>query len=319
MKELKLWKYISDKLSSEKEIVLLIVANSSNSSPGRTGFKMAIANDGTSIGTIGGGIMEFDIISEINVAFSKNSSLNEIRRLHHSNLSKGKKSGLICGGVQTIIFKSLSKENNHIIDRIVESINKKMNGLLSITESSFIFTPNKMSSEDISIKIDSESDWTFEENIGIPDTVYIIGGGHVGLAVSRIMSTLDFHVIVFDHRKDVQTMDENSFANQKIITSYDKIDDYIVEGNKSYVVIVTPSHDGDKTAAQIAIKLDLKYIGMMGSKKKVDSIFSQLRNNGITENLIAKIHSPIGIEIEAESPEEIAISIAAEIIKIKNR
>jgi len=193
-----------------------------------------------------------------------------------------------------------------------------VNGILSITKSSFLFTPHQMSNNEISIKIKSESNWKFEENIGISNTVYIVGGGHVGLAVSRIMSTLNFYVVVFDHRKDVQTMDENSFANKKIITSYDKINEYIIEGNKSYVVVVTPSHDGDKDALKSAIYLNLKYIGSMGSKKKVDSIFSQLRSDGIHNNLLEKIYTPIGLEIEAESPEEIAISIAAEIIKIKN-
>jgi len=318
MKEKKIWKYISDKILSDQKVVLLIVANSSNSSPGRTGFKMAISDDGTSIGTIGGGIMEFDIISEIKESFAKNRYFNSVRKLHHSNLARGEKSGLICGGVQTIIFKSLSKTNIDVINNIVEASNEMVNGVLTISESSFLFTPEKINHQDISMKIESDSNWKFEENIGTQNTVYIVGGGHVGLAVSRIMSTLDFHVVVFDHRKEVHTMNENCYANQKIITSYDKINDYIVEGDKAYVVIVTPSHDGDKTAVQIAIKLNLKYIGMMGSKKKVDSIFSQLRNSGIAESLIKKINTPIGIEIEAESPEEIAISIAAEIIKRKN-
>ena len=109
MKELNLWKYISDKIYSNINIVLLIVANASNASPGRTGFKMAIANDGTSIGTIGGGIMEFDVITEINDSFKQNTKLNLVRKLHHSNLPSGDKSGLICGGVQTIVFKSLYK------------------------------------------------------------------------------------------------------------------------------------------------------------------------------------------------------------------
>ena len=319
MKEFKLWKYVSDKISSDKKVTLLIVANASNSSPGRTGFKMAVSDDGTSAGTIGGGIMEFDLLQEINDSFTKNSEMNFVRKLHHSNLASGEKSGLICGGVQTIVFKSLSKKHIDAIEGIIEALDEKMNGLLLITENGFHFTPNQMGKNDISIKIKSDDSWKFEENIGVPNTVYIIGGGHVGLAVSRIMSTLDFHVVVFDHRESVQTMDENIYADKKIITPYDKIGDYIIEENKSYVVVVTPSHDGDKTALQIAINLNLKYIGSMGSKKKVDSIFAQLKNEGIAKNTLEKIHTPIGIEIEAESPEEIAISIAAEIIKIKNR
>ncbi len=318
MKELKLWKYISNKISSDKNIVLLIVANASNASPGRTGFKMAIADDGTSIGTIGGGIMEFDIITEINDSFANNDNLNFVRKLHHSNLASSDKSGLICGGVQTVVFKSLSKENINDIDSMLESLSSMTDGLLTITQSSFSFSPNKSEPTEISIETDFDSNWIFKENIGTPNTVYIIGGGHVGLAVSRIMSTLDFYVVVFDHRNDVQTMEQNTFANKKVITAYDKIGDYIIEGNKSYIVIVTPSHDGDKDALQAVLNLDLKYIGSMGSTKKIKSIFAQLRNNGITDDLLSKIYTPIGLEIEAESPEEIAISIAAEIINIKN-
>jgi len=318
MTELKLWKYISNKISSDYNVVLLIVANASNASPGRTGFKMALASDGTSIGTIGGGIMEFDIVTEVNDSFAKNSNLNFVRKLHHSNLASGDKSGLICGGVQTIVFKSLSKSNFETIDSIVKSLDKMINGLLEITESDFSFTQNKSDTKEISIESDLNSKWIFKENIGTPNTIYIIGGGHVGLAVSRIMSTLDFYIVIFDHRKDVQTMEQNTFANKKVITSYNKISDYIVEGNKSYVVIVTPSHDGDKDALQSVLNMDLKYIGSMGSAKKIKSIFAQLQKDGFSESDLEKIHTPIGLEIEAESPEEIAISIAAEIIEIKN-
>ncbi|MCF6270960.1 MAG: XdhC family protein [Melioribacteraceae bacterium] len=319
MKELKLWKYISDKILSDKSVVLLIVADASSASPGRTGFKMAIADDGTSIGTIGGGIMEFDIVSEMKNAFIKNEQLNIVRKLHHNNLAKGDKSGLICGGVQTIVFKSLSKKNIGTIDSIIEALDKRVNGILSITDNSFLFIPNKIGDDEISIKIEPNSSWEFEENIGIPNTVYVIGGGHVGLAVSQIMSTLDFYVVVFDHRKDVQTMDENIYANKKIITSYNKINEYILEGSKSYVVVVTPNHSSDKDALISVIKMDLKYIGSMGSKRKIDSIVSYLKDAGITDDLLEKIYTPIGLKIGAESPEEIAISIASEIISIKNR
>ena len=318
MKELKLWKYILDKVSSDKKIVLLIVANASNASPGRTGFKMAIADDGTSIGTIGGGIMEFDIFTEIKKSFSDNENLSFVRKLHHSNFTSGDKSGLICGGVQTIVFKSLSKNDIGIIKDIEINLEIAKSGLLLITEHSLSFVPQGINSTDISLSYDKNNNWIFEENIGIPNTVYIIGGGHVGLAVSRVMSALDFHVVIFDHRKDVQTMDENIFAHKKVITSYNKISEQINEGNKSYVVVVTPSHDGDKDALQSVLNMKLKYIGSMGSAKKIKSIFNQLRNEGFSETDLEKIHTPIGLKIAAESPEEIAISIAAEIINIKN-
>lgn len=319
MKELKLWEYISNKISSNNNILLLIVANASNASPGRTGFKMAIADDGTSIGTIGGGIMEFDIVTEIRTSFLNNEKINCVRKLHHSKLASGEKSGLICGGVQTVLFKSLTIDNIDVVQNIITSLAKMESGLLSITEESLLFMPQQSKSSHLHLSKEQDESWIFEENIGIQNTVYIVGGGHVGLAVSRIMSTLDFYVVVFDHRKDVQTIKENKFANKIITTPFDQIGKHIVEGQNTYVVVVTPSHDGDKDALNAVLNLDLKYIGSMGSSKKIKSIFNQLREDGFSTQDLEEIHTPIGIEIEAETPEEIAISIAAEIIKVKNK
>lgn len=178
MKELKLWKFISNKITSKKNVVLLIVANASSASPGRTGFKMAIADDSTSIGTIGGGIMEFDIVTEIQNSFLNNERINCVRKLHHSNLASGDKSGLICGGVQTIIFKSLSKENLGTIKSIITSLEIMESGILSITDNNFSFIPNKINANDISIVINRNDNWKFEENIGIPNTLYFFSTSH---------------------------------------------------------------------------------------------------------------------------------------------
>ena len=132
------------------------------------------------------------------------------------------------------------------------------------------------------------------------------------------MSTLDFYVITFDQREDIITMKENTFANKKIVTNYADVKKHMSESQKAYAVIVTPNHDGDKEALKSIIGMNLKYIGMMGSSKKSTSIFTQLEQEGVNPAQFKKVHTPVGLEIEAESPEEIAISIAAEIIKIKN-
>ncbi len=158
----------------------------------------------------------------------------------------------------------------------------------------------------------------YKEYIGLPLISYIAGGGHVGLAVSRVMKTLGFYVVVFDHREDVFTIKQNKFADEIIITKYEDIGNKIIESERSYIIIVTPMHAGDKDTLKSVIHKNVKYIGMMGSKRKIKSIFDALSNDGIDKNFFDKVHTPIGIEIEAETPEEIAISIAAEIIKVKN-
>ncbi len=317
MKDLKIWEFIASKLANYHSIILLIVADSSKNSPGRTGFKMAISDDSTHVGTIGGGIMEFDIVNEVTDILQNNQEVAFFRKLHHSKIGNSDKSGLICGGIQTVIFKSLTKSDLPTINEIIQSIKSQNSGLLQIEESSFTFIP-KLEVENEILFTSTIDNWLLKENIGTPNKVYIVGGGHVGLAVSKIMKTLNFYVTVFDNRTEVATLSENKFANKIIITDYNKINEHIIEGNKSYVVVVTPSHDGDKDALESVLKLNLKYIGSMGSAKKIKSIFAQLKESGFSELDLDKIHTPIGIEIEAETPEEIAISIAAEIIKVKN-
>jgi xanthine dehydrogenase accessory factor len=315
MNETVFWNFILKTISSNKKIVLLIVSESSNSSPGRQGFKMAVAEDAEMIGTIGGGIMEKDLIEySLDLLFGKETRL--IKKLHHSNKTNFEKSGLICGGYQTIIFSVIDKSHTQTIENIVASINQKKNGKLSIKPGRIEYRQTE-EIQPVNFNYKSDEDW-YTENLGLPLIAYIAGGGHVGLAVSRIMKSLGFYVIVFDHREDVYTIEQNNFADEIIICKYEEIGNKIIESERSYIIIVTPMHAGDKDTLKSVINKNVKYIGMMGSQRKIKSIFDILLQDGVYSELLKNVHTPIGIEIEAETPEEIAISIAAEIIKVKN-
>lgn len=316
MNESVIWNFILKSICSDKKAVLLVVAESSNSSPGRQGFKMVVNEDGEQLGTIGGGIMEKDMIEyTLDLLFVNETRL--IKKLHHTDKTNFEKSGLICGGYQTIIFSVFDKSHIPIIENILSSLNKKENGKLKITPGKieFLQSEDKMPT---TFQYNSDEDWQYTEAIGLPLIAYIAGGGHVGLAVSRIMKSLGFYVVVFDHREDVFTIGQNEFADEIIITKYEDIGNRIIESERSYIIIVTPMHAGDKDTLKSVIHKNVKYIGMMGSKKKIKSIFNSLNFEGVDNELLKKVHTPIGIEIEAETPEEIAISIAAETIKVKN-
>jgi len=316
MNEVLLWNFILKTINSDKKVVLLVVAESSNSSPGRQGFKMAVNEDAEMIGTIGGGIMEKDMIEyALDLLFGNESRI--IKKLHHTDKTNFEKSGLICGGYQTIIFSVIDKSYASLIENILLSINEKQ-------DSELIISPNRIefNSPDsivpISFTYKSDEDWDYKESIGVPLISYIAGGGHVGLAVSRIMKSLGFYVVVFDHREDVFTIKQNEYADEIIICNYVEIGSKIIESERSYIIIVTPMHAGDKDTLKSVIHKNVKYIGMMGSQRKIKSIFDALIGEGTDGELLKKVHTPIGLEIEAETPEEIAISIAAEIIKVKN-
>ena len=316
MKETEFWNFILKTISSDKKAVLLVVAESSNSSPGRQGFKMVVNEDSDMIGTIGGGIMERSMTEyALDLLLEKKSK--KIKRLQHTDKTKFEKSGLICGGFQTIIFSVIDKTQTKLIENILSSINAKQKSELIISPLRIEFNSTE-SVLPVSFLYKSDEDWNYIESIGLPLISYIAGGGHVGLAVSRVMKSLGFYVVVFDHREDVYTIKQNQFADEIIICNYDEIGSKIIEGERSYIIIVTPMHAGDKATLKSVLNKSVKYIGMMGSKRKIKTIFEALLNDGVNDELFKKVHTPIGIEIEAESPEEIAISIAAEIIKVKN-
>ena len=316
MSNVDFWNFILENIRGDKKIVLLTVAEASNSSPGRQGFKLAINEDAVCFGTIGGGIMEKDMI-EYSLDLLFGNEKRNIKKLYHSDKTKFEKSGLICGGFQTILFSVIDKTKVELINNIISSIKKKQTGELVISDSDLSYkSSDKLFST--SYEYESDNNWNYKESIGLPLIAYIAGGGHVGLAVSRVMKSIGFYVIVFDHREDVFTIEQNKYADEIIITQYEEIGEKVIESERSYVIIVTPMHAGDRETLKSVINKEVKYIGMMGSARKIKTIFNALREEGIDENLFKKVHTPIGLEIEAETPEEIAVSIAAEIIKVKN-
>ena len=311
-----LWNFILKRLEAYKKVVLLVVVDSSKSSPGRKGFKMVISEDAEQFGTIGGGIMEKDMI-EYSLDLLFGNETNQIKKLHHSATTNFEKSGLICGGYQTIIFSAIDKSKTSLIKTILSSINKKRNSELIITPERIDYVESEVI-HPASFTYSSDEQWEYRENIGFPLIAYIAGGGHVGLAVSRIMKSIGFYVIVFDHREDVFTIEQNEYADEIIICKYEDIGSKIIESERSYIIIVTPMQASDRDTLKSVINKNVKYIGLMGSSRKIKSVYNALREDGIDEQLFKRVHTPIGLEIEADSPEEIAISIAAEIIKVKN-
>ncbi len=131
------------------------------------------------------------------------------------------------------------------------------------------------------------------------------------------MSLLDFYTVVVDDRSGLKTFSKNKYADELIPESYDKLGK-IVKDN-SFVIIVTTGFESDKKALLQIINKDLKYIGLMGTTAKIKKISSELIKSGIKKAVLNKIHAPIGIDIGSDTPEEIAISITAELIKIKNQ
>jgi xanthine dehydrogenase accessory factor len=318
MQELKLWKFIIDMFKEEIPVALLCVLESKGSSPGRQGFKMAAtSNDMT--GSIGGGIMEHKLVETAREILHKERNDSIIKEQFHSK-SAGQKnqSGMICSGEQTVFLYPVKETDLLQIQNLISSLEENKNGTLKITSEGISYS-DSLPEENYLFQLKNENSFEFIEKTGYKNHLFIIGGGHCSLAFSKIMNEMDFHLHVYEDRPYLFTFLQNDFVQEKkAVNDYSLLKDVIPGGQNHYAVIMTFGYRTDKIALQALIDKNFKYLGVLGSKSKIEKMFDELLAEGIPENQLKKINAPVGINIKSETPEEIAVSIAAEIIKVKN-
>ncbi|MBN2616150.1 MAG: XdhC family protein [Bacteroidales bacterium] len=314
-----LFSFIRDRLNEDQPVMLMTVMEWHGSSPGKTGFKLAVSADGQLTGSIGGGAMEHRLVERAKKELKQKQSLKPYLLFQdHEPDAEENKSGLICSGNQTILFYPLNMDHMPVVEQISKTTEQQTKGVLNLTPGKIFFEEGKQLKQKVCSQIVSEKEWKYQEQTGMPDTIYIFGGGHVGLAVSKLFRMLDFRVIVLDNRNNLNTFEENHFAHEKHIIHYPEAGQYVPEGFNVYVVIVSFAHKSDEQVLKQMLGKNIRYLGMMGSNKKVSTIYENLTKEGVNPQLFEQVHSPIGVPINSETPEEIAVSIAAQIIQVKN-
>lgn len=157
----------------------------------------------------------------------------------------------------------------------------------------------------------------FLEPIVSQPTLYIFGAGHISLSISKIAQISGFKVVIVDDRQEFANPERFPEVDQIIAQDFEAAFPGLKINKSSYIVIVTRGHLQDQKVLEWAVKTEAKYIGMIGSRKKNEAVFSNLQSKGMPIELLDSVHAPIGLDINAETPEEIAVSIIAEIIKIR--
>ncbi|MCC6601274.1 MAG: XdhC family protein [Crocinitomicaceae bacterium] len=313
------WKNLLLSLEARKLLCLLYVVDSEGSSPGRRGFRQFVTEDGVMYGSIGGGFMEQKLVELAKSLLEKNETLPFLsKQIHRTNISKNK-SGMICSGEQTVAFYFLDQSSVPMIQTIVEMTRLETDSVLELSHQGIALRPGLKIEEPFQFSHENEESWLYSEQLNFRNTLYLIGAGHVGLALSRTMSQIGFRVELFDDRDGLNTLVANHYAASRTIVSYDEIEKYVPEGDNVYIVLVTFGFRTDEAVLKKLIGRNYKYLGMLGSEEKVKKIFENLRQEGFTQSLLDRVFSPVGIQIFSQTPEEIAISVAAEIIREKNR
>ncbi len=319
--------------------MLLVVAESSGSSPGRRGFKMIVAGD-EMCGSVGGGVMEVDLVEQARTLLSAAPASGSLIKQQVHQKNSPTPSGMICSGKQTVIFFRLNSSHLETVLKVTDALEKNERKLLRITPNDFRLedsqqeeppeggTRNKKPSEDEiqneeppegGTENEDSTDFTYEEKLGYKNKLFIVGGGHCALALSELMSKMDFHISLFDDRPNLNTLDKNKFVQQKnIIESYEEIADFIPPGTDHFVVVMTLGYRSDELVIRKLIDKEFKYLGVLGSRAKMKILLKELEKEGFAAEKLRRIHTPVGLPINSRTPEEIAVSIAAEIIAVKN-
>lgn len=157
----------------------------------------------------------------------------------------------------------------------------------------------------------------FIEPIGVKPRLYVVGAGHIGQALAKIGKIIGFRVIVVDDRQEFANREKFPDADEILIMDYNKVAEEIEVDQSSYIVIVTRGHQHDKEVLRALIRSKAKYIGMIGSKRKVKEISQTMLDEGIEKELLDSVYAPIGLDIGAQTSSEIAVSIVAEIVAHK--
>jgi len=154
-------------------------------------------------------------------------------------------------------------------------------------------------------------------DVAVPSpTLLLIGAGHVAMPVAEVAHMCEFRVVVVDDRADMATVERFPHAERMVADIVESVREYPITP-QTYVVIVTRGHALDEEALREAIGRPAAYIGMIGSRRKVHTIFEHLRGEGIDEALIERVYSPVGMDIGSETPAEIAVSIVGEMIAVR--
>jgi len=331
--------------------VLATIIKQAGPSPRGIGAKCLLTMDGTLIGTIGGGRLEGEVLDTARRALE--SAIPE-RLLFHLKGKDVEGTDMLCGGDVEVFLAPISPEEPILLSLFQEVLNIHKcggEGLMATVVSPEIWQSGKTpivfiktdgekiggtminpdlerelrdrAGELVKLRLPriltlSEGEKTFDvfvEPVISDPILFIFGGGHVSQQIVPLAVRIGFKVKVIDDRKEFA--DPNLFpgAEEVLERRFEGVMKGLPVDNSSYLVIVTRGHSYDKEILAQALKTNARYVGMIGSSRKRNIIYQKLLEEGFTQDDLARVHSPIGLSIGAETPEEIAVSIVAELIQ----
>ena len=326
--------YRALKLSKKtnEPLAVVTIIHFHGSAPRGTGAWMAVYKDGTTIGTVGGGAMEYDAQQEAKKLYETRTSFMKEYILRPNEAGD---LGMVCGGNAMLYFQYLSPDNPQT-ENLIEELGRAYKSnedawLLTSWEKPAVFemaVVNERIKETMPYNLElfqKESRLLKKNNICflsrpllLNERVYVFGGGHIAKELVPVLSHLDFKCVVIDDREAFANKEAFPDADEVFVSDFKNISTFLKIGPSDYVVIMTRGHQNDYLVEAQVLKTKAHYIGVIGSRKKTAVVNEKLmRIDGFTQERLNMVYTPIGKAIKAKTPAEIAISIAAELIEVR--
>lgn len=332
--------YILDRLlstlNSGESAVIAAIIRSSGSAPRSSGARMLVNQDGSLLGTLGGGALEGACLMRARELLSTGEE-HRFAEMHFDlSNSSAAAEGMVCGGEVSVLLQKISPRELRGFKKLTDDFHGGRTAMVVTSlpgngeEPQTYFLHGESQPElQLGLKeeilrknrrskfiIKYEEREYFVEPLVQASTVYLLGAGHVALATAHLASFVGFDVVVMDDREDFANRDR--FPGARRVQVLDSFDDCLPQlDSGDYVVIVTRGHLHDRDVLAQALRTDAGYIGMIGSTKKRQGVYNSLLEEGFTRENLQRVYSPIGISIGGDTPEEIGLSIVAEMVKVR--
>jgi xanthine dehydrogenase accessory factor len=342
---------IVEALSRKEKCALATLINRVGSAPRAVGAKYLVKGDGTSLGSVGGGCVEAEVWQKAQKVIEE--AKGEILHfdLTSEQLAEG---GLICGGNIDIFLEPLKEDFLNVYQEVSRIKQKGGSAILATLVSvdgdfpkgegsKVLIKPSGekvgslLGGVELEKKILREGEAQLKEKepkvlvlrhedrkmevllepVCSEPTIYIFGGGHISEQLAPLAKKVHFKVVVVDDREMFANRERFPEADEVIVSEFEKCFDRLNIDDSSYIIIVTRGHLYDGFVLEQAVKTNARYIGMIGSKKKIKTLYEILVKKGISKETLNRVHAPIGLDINSETPEEIAVSIVAQLIKMR--
>lgn len=312
-------------LARGETIVMATVVESAGSTPRSSGARMIVRADGSIAGTVGGGLVEAQACREALALLAEGDGA---ARLVHVDLTSAlaAESDMICGGGLSVLLQTVKPGGSCatayalLDDRLRRGLRAALHTRLEgadtlMAVSHAVIDP--LPERDIALEREAGAVRVVEAFIP-PPSLYIFGAGHVSLFTARVGAMAGFRTVVLDDRADYANPERFPDADEVVVLpSFAGCCQGLDVTGDDFVVIVTRGHLHDRTVLAEALRTPAGYVGMIGSASKRDKIYAALLADGFTRQDIDRCHCPIGLPIGAQTPEEIAVSIGAQLISAR--